>query len=83
MVSSGSRAASTFVLVHGVSHGGWCYDRVAKRLRAEGHRVLAPTLAGLAERSSENSRRIDLTTHVNDIMIDAPAQLADILCGLD
>jgi len=25
---------ATFVLVHGGGHGGWCYQRVAPRLRA-------------------------------------------------
>ena len=32
-------AQKTFVLVHGAWHGGWCYSRVAERLRAAGHRV--------------------------------------------
>src|SRR5574338_144851 len=27
---------ATFVLVHGAWHGGWCYARVAKKLRAAG-----------------------------------------------
>lgn len=40
-----------FVLIHGGWHGGWCWDDVALRLRAKGHRVFAPTLAGLAERA--------------------------------
>lgn len=35
---------ATFVLVHGAWHGGWCYERVAQRLRAQGHRVLTPTM---------------------------------------
>ncbi len=68
MNSSSSGPTRTFVLVHGASHGGWCYDRVAKLLRAQGHQVFTPTLAGLAERSEEISPRINLTTHVNDIL---------------
>ena len=32
----------TFVLVHGMSHGGWCWVRVADRLRALGHKVFTP-----------------------------------------
>ena len=41
---------TTFVLVHGAWHGGWCWDRVAPLLRAAGHEVHAPTLTGLSER---------------------------------
>jgi pimeloyl-ACP methyl ester carboxylesterase len=37
---------STFVLVHGSFHGGWCWDAVASRLTAAGHRVIAPDLPG-------------------------------------
>ena len=41
----------TFVLVHGAWHGGWCWQRVAGRLRSGGHTVFTPTLTGLGERS--------------------------------
>jgi hypothetical protein len=37
-----------YVLVHGAWHGGWCWGKVAERLRAAGHRVFTPTLTGLA-----------------------------------
>ena len=37
----------TFVLITGAWHGGWSWRPVATRLRAEGHRVLTPTLPGL------------------------------------
>ncbi|WP_066944951.1 alpha/beta fold hydrolase [Streptomyces lushanensis] len=40
--------SETFVLVHGAWHGGWAWQPVAARLRAAGHRVLAPTSPGLA-----------------------------------
>lgn len=33
-----------FVLLHGGSHGGWCWDFVADELRRRGHRVAAPDL---------------------------------------
>ena len=42
---------STFVLIHGAWHGGWCWERVAPLLRAAGHAVHTPTLTGLAERA--------------------------------
>ena len=41
---------ATFVLVHGGFHGGWCYSRVARLLRAHGHDVYTPTLSGVGER---------------------------------
>ena len=42
---------ATYVLVHGSAHGGWCYQAVARLLRAQGHDVYTPTLTGLGERS--------------------------------
>ena len=35
---------TTLILVHGACHGGWCWERVAPLLEAEGLRVLAPDL---------------------------------------
>ena len=40
-------SVETFVLITGAWHGGWSWRPVATRLRAEGHRVLTPTLPGL------------------------------------
>jgi pimeloyl-ACP methyl ester carboxylesterase len=59
---------STFVLVHGAWHGGWCYSRVAQLLSAAGHRVFTPTLTGVGERAHLYSRSINLTTHITDIV---------------
>jgi pimeloyl-ACP methyl ester carboxylesterase len=59
---------STFVLVHGAWHGGWCWDRVAPRLVAAGHQVTAPTLTGLGERCHLASRAINLETHISDLL---------------
>jgi pimeloyl-ACP methyl ester carboxylesterase len=71
---------STFVLVHGAWHGGWCYSRVADRLRAAGHRVFTPTLTGLGDRSHLYSRSINLTTHVTDIVnVFEWEQLQDVI----
>ncbi len=38
---------TTFVLIHGAWHGGWCWERVADLLELRGHRVLAPDLPGM------------------------------------
>src|SRR5687768_12730141 len=59
---------STYVLVHGGGHGGWCYQRVARILRANGHEVYAPTLTGLGERSHLLSTDINLDTHIADVV---------------
>src|ERR1700751_3327941 len=40
----------TFVLVHGAWHGGWCWRRVSRILRAAGQTVFTPTLTGSGER---------------------------------
>lgn len=74
---------ATFVLVHGAWHGGWCYKRVAARLRAAGHEVYTPTLSGLGERSHLMSRAINLDTHVRDVVnVIGWEELDDIvLCG--
>lgn len=41
--------SETFVMVSGAWHGGWAWRPVAQQLRASGHRVLTPTLPGLAD----------------------------------
>lgn len=57
----------TFVLVHGAFHGGWCWPRVAARLRADGHRVLTPTLTGLGERAHLLTADVGLETMIRDV----------------
>jgi pimeloyl-ACP methyl ester carboxylesterase len=58
----------TFVLVHGAWHGGWCWRRVSDSLQSKGHKVFAPTLTGLGERSHLMSRDIVLDTHIADVV---------------
>jgi pimeloyl-ACP methyl ester carboxylesterase len=58
----------TFVLVHGAWHGGWCWRRVADRLRRDGHAVFTPTLTGLGERAHLLAPGIDLATHAADVV---------------
>lgn len=57
----------TFVLVHGAWHGGWCWRRVADRLERRGHKVYAPSLTGLGDRSHLIGTRPSVTTHIDDI----------------
>lgn len=71
---------STFVLVHGAFHGGWCWSRVAKRLRARGHAVSAPTLSGMGEHSHLLARQITVETHVDDVVAHIEAEeLVDVV----
>ena len=75
--------AYTFVLVHGAWHGGWCWQRVADRLRNGGHRVFTPTLTGLGERSHLLQTGIDIATHITDVVnVMKWERLSDVvLCG--
>ena len=63
---------TTFVLVHGAWHGGWCWWKTAPLLRDAGHLVCAPSLTGLGDR--EHLARLippavlNLDLHVRDIV---------------
>jgi pimeloyl-ACP methyl ester carboxylesterase len=57
-----------YVLVHGAWHGGWCWGRVAERLRAVGHPVFTPTLTGLGDRAHLIAPHVGLATHVEDVV---------------
>jgi pimeloyl-ACP methyl ester carboxylesterase len=59
---------TTYVLVHGGWHGGWCWRPVVARLEAEGHTVHAPTLTGLAERRHLIDAVTGPDTHVEDVV---------------
>ena len=72
-----------FVLVHGAFHGGWCYSRVASRLRSHGHDVYTPTLSGVGERAHLAVQAINLSTHIQDVVATITTYDLDdvILCG--
>lgn len=59
---------STFVLVHGAWHGGWCWGRVRPLLQQRGHQVFTPTLTGLSDRAHVLSPAVGLSTHVEDVV---------------
>ncbi|MGW0710665.1 alpha/beta fold hydrolase [Streptomyces sp. NPDC002643] len=58
--------SETFVLVTGAWHGGWAWRPVANELRAAGHEVHAPTLAGLG--TDDDRRGVTLTDCVNSLV---------------
>ena len=47
--------------------GGWIWRRVTDQLEHDGHKVFAPTLKGLAERSHLLSKDVNLDTHIADV----------------
>lgn len=59
---------ASYVLVHGGGHGGWCYQPVARLLRAEGHDAYTPTLTGLGEREHLLHPDIDLDWQITDVV---------------
>jgi pimeloyl-ACP methyl ester carboxylesterase len=61
-------SAKTFVLVHGAWHGGWCWRRVSDLLEKQGHKVFTPTMTGLGERAHLLDGKINLATHITDIV---------------
>jgi pimeloyl-ACP methyl ester carboxylesterase len=63
-----SKPSVTFVLVHGAWSGGWCYHKIAARLRAQGYAVFTPTLTGQGERSHLRSGAINLSLHIEDVL---------------
>jgi pimeloyl-ACP methyl ester carboxylesterase len=58
---------ATFVLIHGAYQGGWIWQRVASRLREEGHLACAPSLDGCAERKGALRPGITTETHAQEI----------------
>lgn len=56
---------TTFVLIHGGFHGGWCWKRV---LHYRGHVVYTPTLPGLGERNHLATPNTALDMHMLDVV---------------
>jgi pimeloyl-ACP methyl ester carboxylesterase len=63
-----AKSKTTFVLVHGSWHGGWCWNRLIPHLESAGHRAVAVTLTGLGDRAHLINPSIDLSTHVADVV---------------
>uniref|UniRef100_UPI003100EA92 alpha/beta fold hydrolase n=1 Tax=Neorhizobium sp. EC2-8 TaxID=3129230 RepID=UPI003100EA92 len=58
---------AVFVLVHGSWAGGWQWEPIRRLLEAKGHRVLAPSLTGLADRFHLATEETGLSTHIDDV----------------
>jgi len=59
---------TTYVLVGGGWLGGWCWQKIARQLRDEGHDAYPATLTGLGERVHLASPQVDLDTHITDVV---------------
>ncbi len=62
---------ATFLLIHGAYQGGWIWSSVVEQLQAQGHRALAPSLDGCAERAGQVRAGIDTESQA--------AELAELL----
>lgn len=65
--TGGAASRKTYVLVHGAWYGGWCWEKVAQSLRAQGHTVSTPTCPGLGEQAHLLSKDISLSTFITSI----------------
>jgi pimeloyl-ACP methyl ester carboxylesterase len=54
------------ILVHGASHGGWCWEKIVPLLEADGHEVLAPDLPACGK---DQTPPIDVTLAGNTTAI--------------
>lgn len=59
---------STYLLVHGSWSGGWQWKPVRQLLEQAGHRVLTPSLTGMADRHHLAAPDVGLRTHIDDIV---------------
>ncbi len=59
----------TIVFVHGAWAGGWHFNKVAPLLEGAGHTVYRPTMTGLGERVHLARADVDLSTHIEDIVM--------------
>src|SRR5690606_3295160 len=48
--------------------GGWCWEPVAERLLAAGHRVYAPSYTGMGDRAHLLHKDITIHTFVDDLV---------------
>ena len=57
-----------FVVSHGAWSAGWAWKKMHPLMAARGHRLIAPTLTGIGERSHLAHPGIDLDMHIADIL---------------
>ncbi|GLZ45072.1 esterase [Actinomycetospora sp. NBRC 106375] len=70
---------TTFVLVPGMCHGGWCFDDLAAELRAAGHTVDAVTLTSVGDPTTPPDPAVDLAAHVADVVRALDAAIGPVV----
>lgn len=69
---------TTFVLIHGAWHGGWCWEKVVPLLQKEGHTVVAPDLPGHGDDTTPISE-ISLQTYADRVCEVVNAQSEPVI----
>ncbi len=69
---------STYVLIHGAWHGGWCWRKVAPILEAAGHTVLTPDLPGHGDDKTPTAA-VTLQSYTDRICAVAGAQAESVI----
>ncbi len=73
--------AETYVLISGAWHGGWGWRPVAQHLRAAGHRVLTPTLPGLADGDDPTAHSLEDVSSFLVELVEGPDLTGVTLVG--
>jgi pimeloyl-ACP methyl ester carboxylesterase len=60
--------SATYVIIPGITGGGWSWKEVDLLLRQVGHEVYRLTLTGLGERVHLSHPDVNLTTHILDVV---------------
>ncbi len=69
---------STFVLIHGAWHGGWCWRKVVPLLEAKGHKAIAPDLPGHGDDKTPTAS-VTLISYADRICEIASAQAEPVI----
>jgi pimeloyl-ACP methyl ester carboxylesterase len=69
---------STYLLIHGAWHGGWCWRKIAPLLEAKGHEVLAPDLPGHGDDRTP-AASVTLQSYTDRICEIAGAQMEPVI----
>ena len=59
---------ATFLIAHGAWSAGWSWKKMRPLLSAMGHALMTPTYTGVGERVHIADSRVDLETHISDIL---------------
>ena len=69
---------STYVLVHGAYHGGWCYEQVVPLLEAAGHTAIAVDLPGHGK-NRKPIEEVTLAAYVDHVSAIIEAQSEPVI----